>query len=190
MALILLRPPSPLQILILPSKFTCTANFTSIPGQPPHTPYKSPYFLPRTFQFMDGLHQKGRKLVQYKEQFLKLVITTCMGVDVVEIPSVSEVSSPSSQKPVKQWSSCKNHTHILQTLSEKHEKYRYIFQLQHIHKETGALSTNDSKKTQVKETTASNEGGTVGVASTQKDIVESTSIVGTMLTINLRKTTK
>ena len=54
----------------------------------------------------------------------------------------------------------------------------------------GSLSTSNSKKTQVKETTAGNEGGTVGAASTQKDIVESTSIVSTMLTINFRKTTK
>ena len=62
--------------------------------------------------------------------------------------------------------------------------------LQHIHKQRGALSTNNSKKTQVKETTASKEGGAVGMPSTQKDVVESTSIVGTILAINLRKTTK
>ena len=81
--------------------------------------------------------------------------------------------------------------HIFSELCQKDTKDTDTYsKLQRIHKERGALSTNNSKKTQVKETMASNEGGTVGVASTQKDVVESTSIVGTMLAINLRKTTR
>ena len=46
--------------------------------------------------------------VQYKS-----AISTCMGIDVIAILSVSEVSDSSSQKPVKQWSSCKTYTHSL-----------------------------------------------------------------------------
>ena len=121
--------------------------------------------------------------VQYKS-----AISTCMGIDVIAILSVSEVSPlsqrPGSSGPVTRF------THTFSKLCQNNTKDTDTYsKLQRIRKERGALSTNNSKKTQVKETTANNEGGT-GVASTQKDVVESTSIVGTMLAINLRKTTK
>ena len=52
--------------------------------------------------------------------------------------------------------------HILWTLSKNTKDTDTYSKLQRIHKEREALSTNNSRKTQVKETTASNEGGTVG----------------------------
>ena len=119
----------------------------------------------------------------------KSAISTCMGIDVVEIISISEVS-PSSWKPLNSGPVAR-FIHTFSKLCQKNMKDTDTYsKLQCIRKERGALSTNNSKNTQVKETMASNEGGIVRVASTQKDVVESTSIVGTMLAINLRKTTK
>ena len=57
----------------------------------------------------------------------KSAISICVGINVVGILSV--VVSPLSQQPVNRvivvvWL---QDLHILQTLSEKHERYRYIF---------------------------------------------------------------
>ena len=79
----------------------------------------------------------------------KSAISTCMGVDVVEILSVSEVSS-SSQKPVKSGQVAR-FIHTFPKLCQKNTKDTDTYsKLQHVHKERGALSTNSGKKIQVK----------------------------------------
>ena len=92
----------------------------------------------------------------------KSAISTCMGVDVLEIFSVSEVS-PSSYKPVNSGKVAR----IIHTFSELCQKItkdtETYSKLQHINKEKGALTTNNGKKIHVKEMMASNEGGTVVV---------------------------
>ena len=73
------------------------------------------------------------------------VISTCMGIDVVEILSVSEVS-PSPQKTVNS-APVARFIHTFSKLSQINTKDTDTYsKLQHIHKERGALSTNNSKK--------------------------------------------
>ena len=57
----------------------------------------------------------------------KSAISTCIGVDMVEILGVREVSS-SSWKPVNRGPVAR-FKHTFSKLSEKHERYRYIFQI-------------------------------------------------------------
>ena len=75
----------------------------------------------------------------------KSAISTCMGINVVDVLSVSEVS-PSSQKqansgPVARF------IYTFSDLCQKNMKDTDTYsKLQSIHKERGALSTNNSKK--------------------------------------------
>ena len=75
----------------------------------------------------------------------KSAISTWMGIDMLEILSVSEVS-PSSQKPVNSGPVAR-FIHIFSELCQKNMKDTDTYsKLQHIHKERGALSTNSVKK--------------------------------------------
>ena len=77
--------------------------------------------------------------------WIQSAISTCMGVDMVEILSVSEVS-PSFQKPVNSGPVAR-FIHTFFELCQKNKKDTDTYsKLQHIHKEKGALSTNSSKK--------------------------------------------
>ena len=60
----------------------------------------------------------------------KSVIGTCLGINMVGILSVGEVS-PLSQQPVKRVIIVVQlqDLHILRTLSEKYKRCRYIFQI-------------------------------------------------------------
>ena len=75
----------------------------------------------------------------------KSAISTCMGIDMVEILSVSAVS-PSSQKPVKSGQVAR-FIHTFSKLCQKHMKDTDTYsKLQHIHKDRKALSINSGKK--------------------------------------------
>ena len=88
----------------------------------------------------------------------KSAISTRMCIDMV---NVSEVS-PSSWKSVNSGQVAR-FIHPFSELCQKNTKDTDIYsKLQRIHKERGALSTNNSKKIQVKEPMASNEGGLEG----------------------------